>query len=127
MKQVYLSSLIFSQENGKDGKIIEVSLISVILQNFVTKQVLFGSFMSKENLIETMETGYVILFSRSRNKRWFKGETSGDKLELISIKVNCNCDQLLIEAKPVSGVCHKKNDDGNSYPTCFFRELKLSK
>lgn len=102
----------------------EGGLVDVILQNYITKEVLFGASMSKETLEETIEKGVVVLFSRSRRKRWLKGETSGNFLKVVNILLNCEKNQLLIQVVPVGrGVCHKINNDGIAKPSCFFRLL----
>ena len=99
-------------------------LINVILQNNITKDVLYGASMSKETLKETMEIGYVVLYSRSRKCRWFKGETSGNKLKVVSIYLNCDNDQLRIMVEPEGeGVCHEKDEHGKYRPTCFFKPV----
>lgn len=102
----------------------EGALVDVILQNYITKEVLFGASMSKETLEETIEKGVVVLFSRSRRKRWLKGETSGNFLKFVNILLNCEKNQLLIQVLLVSkGVCHKTNNDGTAKPSCFYRLL----
>lgn len=99
-------------------------LVDVILQNYFTKQVLFGASMTKETLEETIQRGIVILFSKSRNVRWIKGETSGDYLKVVSMTVNCHKDHLLIQVLPVGkGVCYKKTKTGRTRAGCFYRVL----
>jgi phosphoribosyl-AMP cyclohydrolase len=84
-------------------------LIDVILQNHLNSQVLYGASMNQQNFEETLKTGFVVLYSKSRKTRWLKGETSGDKLKVVKIFLNCNNDQLLIQVIPIGvGVCHEK-------------------
>ncbi len=76
-------------------------------------------YMNREAFHKTLETGHVTFFSRSRQKLWTKGETSGHFLELVSIHTDCDADALLVEANPIGpGVCH------NGYESCFYRTLQ---
>lgn len=75
-------------------------------------------YMNREAFANTIETGRVTFFSRSRNKLWTKGETSGNYLLLKSIAADCDGDALLVEAEPIGpGVCHE------GYESCFYRTL----
>ncbi len=99
-------------------------LIKVILQNYLTKEVLYGASMSEEAFRETMEKGLVVLYSKTEKGRWLKGETSGDKLRVVKIFLNCNCDQLLIQVIPLGqGVCHEKDAFDRARSTCFSKLL----
>lgn len=99
-------------------------LISVILQNYQTKEVLYGASMNKFTLAETIEIGLVVLYSKTAKDRWLKGETSGDKLKVVKVFLNCNSDQLLIQVIPLGqGVCHEKDASGKTKPTCFSKLL----
>ena len=113
----------FEKSKHRDGTKAP-ALINGILQNKKTKQVLYGASMSSKTLDETMETGFVVLYSRSRKCRWFKGETSGNTLKVIDIYLNCDNDQLLIMVEPQGeGVCHEKDSEGKYKPTCFSKFL----
>lgn len=92
-------------------------LIPSIVQDFNNKEVLMLGYMNKESLKLTMETGTTWFYSRSRQKLWNKGETSGNFHEVISIKYDCDMDSLLVEVIPNGPTCHT----GNS--SCFFRNL----
>lgn len=85
-------------------------LIPVIIQDCYTRKVLMLGFMNKEAYNKTIETGKVTFFSRSRNSLWTKGETSGNFLNVVSIKSDCDNDTLLIQAKPEGPVCHTGTD-----------------
>ena len=75
-------------------------------------------FMNEEAFRKTVETGYVTFFSRSRNKLWLKGETSGHRLVVKEISTDCDRDALLIKVEALGpGVCHE------GYESCFFRRL----
>ena len=85
-------------------------LIPAIIQDCQTRKVLMLGFMNKEAYEKTIETGKVTFFSRSRQSLWTKGETSGNFLNVVSVKANCDNDTLLIQAKPEGPVCHTGTD-----------------
>lgn len=76
-------------------------------------------FLNSESLTLTQRSGEVHFFSRSRNKLWKKGETSGHLLKVKEVRVDCDADALLIRVEAIGpGVCHE------GYRSCFFRELR---
>ncbi len=81
-------------------------LVPVIVQDNTTMQVLMLGFMNAEALSKTEQEGRVTFFSRSRNKLWTKGETSGNYLYVKEIRADCDSDSLLILADPAGPVCH---------------------
>jgi len=94
----------FSKTNG---------LVPVIIQNYQNQQVLMLGYMNEEAFAKTKAEGKVTFFSRSKNRLWTKGETSGNFLNVISMKMDCDADTLLIRAIPTGPVCHTGAD------TCF--------
>ena len=88
-------------------------LIPAIIQDSCTGKVLMLGFMNEEALAKTQEIGKVTFYSRSKNRLWTKGETSGNFLNVVSIAADCDNDTLLIKVKPVGPVCHTGSD------TCF--------
>jgi len=99
----------FEKENG---------LIPAIVQDHLNGEVLMLGFMNREALAKTQETGFVTFFSRSRKKIWTKGESSGQKLLLRDLRVDCDGDALLVRAELAGGaVCHE------GYRSCFFRQI----
>ena len=91
-------------------------LVPAVIQDSKTLEVLMIGFMNDEALVKTRETGYVVFFSRSRNQLWLKGESSGHKLQVVSIKTDCDRDTILVLVNPLGpGVCHE------GYESCFFR------
>ncbi|MBR5240573.1 MAG: bifunctional phosphoribosyl-AMP cyclohydrolase/phosphoribosyl-ATP diphosphatase HisIE [Muribaculaceae bacterium] len=88
-------------------------LIPAIIQDSCTGKVLMLGFMNEEALAKTEETGKVTFYSRTKNRLWTKGETSGNFLNVVSIAADCDNDTLLIKVKPVGPVCHTGSD------TCF--------
>ena len=90
-------------------------LLPAVIQDSKTRQVLMLGFMNDQALKMTRETGCVVFFSRSRNRIWLKGESSGHKLNVVSISTDCDRDTLLILVEPIGpGVCHE------GYESCFF-------
>ena len=85
-------------------------LIPAIIQDSETKNVLMLGYMNEESLQKTIETQKVTFFSRSKQRLWTKGEESGNFLNLVSIKNDCDSDTLLIQAKPVGPTCHTGAD-----------------
>ncbi len=81
-------------------------LIPAIIQNSKTKEVLMLGYMNEEAFNQTVATGNVTFFSRSRNEIWVKGETSGNFLRLKDWKLDCDQDSLLIQADPDGPTCH---------------------
>lgn len=93
-------------------------LIPAIIQDSETKNVLMLGYMNEESIKKTIETQKVTFFSRSKQRLWTKGEESGNFLNLVSIKNDCDGDTLLIQARPVGPTCHTGAD------TCWQEENK---
>jgi phosphoribosyl-AMP cyclohydrolase len=93
-------------------------LIPAVVQDDQTGEVLMVGFMNQESLEKTVATGYTTFFSRTRNALWTKGETSGNRLRVNRLLVDCDEDTLLIKATPEGDrkVCH------TGQRTCFFRD-----
>ena len=94
-------------------------LLPVIIQNGDTQQVLMLGYMNEEALQKTQEKNVVTFFSRSKNKLWTKGETSGNFLKVVSIKEDCDQDALLIKVLPNGPTCH------NGTTSCFDNEPQI--
>jgi phosphoribosyl-AMP cyclohydrolase len=93
-------------------------LVAVVVQDYVTQRVLMVGFMNEEAWKRTRETGFVTFYSRSRNKLWMKGETSGHRLVVKEMRTDCDRDAVLISAEALGpGVCH------NGFESCFYRRL----
>lgn len=103
-------------------------LIPAIIQDKYTRKVLMLGFMNKEAYEKTLETGKVTFFSRTRNRLWTKGEESGNFLNVVSVKEDCDKDTLLIEVNPVGAVCHTGADtcwgEKNEEPVMFLKLLQ---
>ncbi len=104
MEKQIIEKLDFEKGNG---------LLPAIIQDFETSKVLMLGYMDREALDKTIADQRVTFFSRSKNRLWTKGETSGNFLELKSIQADCDNDSLLIKVKPKGVVCHTGSD------TCF--------
>jgi len=103
-------------------------LVPAIIQDFVTRQVLMLGYMNKEAYEKTVETGKATFFSRTKNRLWTKGEESGNFLNVISIKNDCDNDTLLIKVRPDGPTCHKGTDtcwdETNEQSFGFLSELE---
>jgi phosphoribosyl-ATP pyrophosphohydrolase/phosphoribosyl-AMP cyclohydrolase len=88
-------------------------LVPAVIQDATTGCVLMLGYMNSEALEETKKTGKVHFFSRSKNRLWMKGESSGNILEFVSVSVDCDADSLLIQARPQGPTCH------NGTRSCF--------
>jgi len=91
-------------------------LVPVIIQDYLNLKVLMLGYMNQEAFDKTLQEKRVIFFSRSKNRFWTKGETSGHFLELMDWKLDCDSDTILIKAKPLGPTCHKGTT------TCFAEE-----
>lgn len=103
-------------------------LVPAIIQDADTAKVLMLGFMDREAYDKTMETGKVTFFSRTRNRLWTKGEESGNFLNVVSVKADCDHDTLLIQVHPAGPVCHTGTDtcwgEKNEQPVMFLNELQ---
>lgn len=86
------------------------NLVPVIVQDAITKNVLMLGFMNEEAITKTQTTGKVTFFSRSKNRLWTKGEETGNYLNVVSLKADCDNDTLLIQVNPEGPTCHKGTD-----------------
>lgn len=85
-------------------------LVPAIIQDATTKNVLMLGYMNEEAFSKTQETQKVTFFSRTKNRLWTKGEESGNFLNLVDVKLDCDNDALLIQVNPVGPTCHKGSD-----------------
>lgn len=114
-----------SLDFGKLSKVGQTgqNVIPVVLQHADTGDVLYVAYANDEALKATLETRTAVLWSTSRNELWHKGATSGDVLELVDVRVNCEQNSLLYRVRPRGGVCHTKDESGNTRPVCYYRKL----
>jgi phosphoribosyl-AMP cyclohydrolase len=100
----------FSKLNG---------LVPAVIQDAESAEVLMVGFMNETALAETRRTGFATFFSRTRNTLWMKGETSGNRLQVIDLLIDCDEDTVLVKVKRLGdgNVCH------TGERTCFFTKL----
>lgn len=98
-------------------------LVPVILQHYVTKQVLMLGFMNEEAFNKTMEENVVTFYSRSKQRLWTKGESSGHTQQVVTIHTDCDNDAILIEVIPNGPTCHTGNQSCFSTKTHFAVQL----
>ena len=98
-------------------------VLPVVLQHADTGEVLYIGYANKRALDETLRSRQAVLWSTSRNELWHKGATSGDFLDLVDVRVNCEQNSLLYRVRPRSGVCHTKDASGAARKRCYYREV----
>jgi len=103
-------------------------LVPAVIQDATTKNVLMLGYMNEEAFNKTKDTKLVTFFSRTKNRLWTKGEESGNVLNLVDIKLDCDNDTLLIQVNPKGPTCHKGSDtcwnDANSENFGFISKLE---
>lgn len=106
------SDMDFSKLNG---------LVPAVIQDDGDGEVLMVGFMDQQALDRTIRSGYATFFSRSRGKLWMKGETSGNRLQVVRMLVDCDDDSVLVRVRRLGdgNVCH------TGERSCFFRELEV--
>lgn len=101
-----------------DKYFVKSELIPAVIQEEGTGEVLMLAYMNKESFAKTLETGYTWFYSRSRQKLWNKGETSGHLQKVVSIHGDCDDDTLLIKVIQTGPACH------TGAHSCFFNKIK---
>ena len=110
MNRINIKELDFSKGNG---------LIPVVVQESSTKEVLMLAYVNEESLNQTLKTGFAHYWSRSRNKLWKKGESSGHVQKIVDVLVDCDNDTILYNVEQTGPACH------TGTKTCFEKEFKL--
>lgn len=95
-------------------------LIPAIVQDYKTREVLMMAYMNMDSLKESIKVGKTCFWSRSRQKYWIKGETSGHFQLIKSIAVDCDLDTLLIKVRQIGAACHTNKK------SCFYRKIEKS-
>lgn len=98
-------------------KFDDKGLVCTIIQDEKGNEVLMVAFMNKESLEETLTTGKTCFYSRSRQKLWRKGESSGHIQKVKEVYIDCDGDAILIKVEQIGGACH------TGYRSCFFRKV----
>ena len=109
------------QKVGQTG----AQVVPVVVQDAETREVLVVAYANEQALRYSQEHGIAAFWSTSRNELWVKGATSGDTLELIEVRVNCEQNSLLYLVRPLGeGVCHTKGADGRARSSCYYRRIQ---
>ena len=99
-------------------------VVPVVLQDADSGDVLFIGYANEEAYRATIERKSAVLYSTSREQLWHKGATSGDLLDLVEVRVNCEQNSLLYRVRKAgAGVCHTRDQSGNTRPTCYYRTV----
>lgn len=104
---------------GKGLKLDDKGLVAAIVQDVNTNQVLMLGYMNKESAELTLNTGSVWFYSRSRQELWNKGATSGNKLMVKEVWLDCDNDAILVKAEPMGPTCH------TGETSCFYEPLTM--
>ena len=102
----------------------EAAVIPVAVQDADSKEVLIIAYANQEALAYTLTHGVAAFWSTSRNELWVKGATSGDTLELVEVRVNCEQNSVLYLVRPLgAGACHTKDAEGVARAGCYYRRI----
>ncbi|PQJ33535.1 phosphoribosyl-AMP cyclohydrolase [Salinibacter sp. 10B] len=96
----------------------EAGLVPAIVQDASTDQVLMMAYMTAETLRDTLDSGRMVYWSRSRQERWVKGQTSGHTQMVQEVRLDCDGDTLLFKVEQEGGACH------TGYESCFYRRVE---
>ncbi len=106
---------------------LDTPALPVAVQDADTLEVIMIAYLSPGALAETARTGRAVFYSTSRQQLHRKGETSGDVLEVVGLRANCDLNSVLMEVRKLgSGACHERDSNGAHYTSCFSRELAPS-
>lgn len=118
--------LLLQLDYGKLGSVAATGqqVIPVVLQHAESGEVLFIGYANELAVRTTLEERVAVLWSTSRNELWRKGATSGDVLELVDVRVNCEQNSVLYRVVPArGGVCHTTASGGSTRSTCYYRSI----
>ena len=108
---------------GGERPLVDPGVIPVAVQNADTKEVILVAYTNEYAMKQSFEKRKLVLWSTSRNKLWFKGETSGETFDLLEAYVNCEQNSLLYIVRPCrGGICHTKNAAG-APRNCYYRRI----
>lgn len=100
------------------------AVLPVVVQDAETGEILTLAYANEVALRETLARRFAVFWSTSRNELWVKGATSGDHLELVDVRVNCEQNSLLYRVRRTTGgACHTCGADGAARPTCYYRRV----
>jgi phosphoribosyl-AMP cyclohydrolase len=119
------SELLLDFDKLKQVARARASVLPVAVQDADSKEVIIVAYANQEALQYTVEHGVAAFWSTSRDELWVKGATSGDTLEIVEIRVNCEQNSLLYLVRPLGdGACHTKGRDGKARRTCYYRSIQ---
>ena len=109
----------------KKVALTEAAVVPVAVQDADSKDVLIIAYANETALAYTLEHGVAAFWSTSRNELWVKGATSGDTLEVVEVRVNCEQNSLLYMVRLLgAGACHTKDAEGRTRASCYYRRLQ---
>lgn len=117
-KWVFMEQTEFFENFAKNIKYDDKGLVTAVIQDIYNNEVLMVGYMNQAAVVLTLKGPYVTFYSRSRQKMWVKGESSGHTQEVKEIYFDCDKDCLLIKVKQNVAACHV------GYRTCFYRQIK---
>ena len=101
------------------------SVLPVAVQDAHTKEVLIVAYANRQAVEYTLEHGLAAFWSTSRDQLWVKGATSGDTLQIVEVRVNCEQNSLLYIVRPLGeGACHTKGSRGKARKSCYYRSIE---
>lgn len=109
------------QKVGQSG----ADVVPVVVQDADSREVLVVAYANQQALDYTLAQRIAAFWSTSRDELWIKGATSGDKLEVVDVRVNCEQNSLLYLVRPLGeGVCHTRGADGRARASCYYRRIR---
>ena len=103
----------------------DAAVVPVAVQDADSKDVLIIAYANETALAYTLEHGVAAFWSTSRNELWVKGATSGDTLQVVEVRVNCEQNSLLYMVRLLgAGACHTKDAEGRTRASCYYRRLR---
>ena len=99
-------------------------LVPAVVQNAATDEVLMLGWVNLEAWEHTLSSGFATFWSTSRNELWEKGATSGDRMRIVEVRVDCDEDAVLYRVEAVGGACHTTNQTGKTRSSCFYRRVE---
>lgn len=104
----------------------ENGLVPAIVQEAETLQILMMAYINREAFQETIQSGFATFWSRSRKELWKKGETSGNRMQVVEVRVDCDQDCVIyLVTRTQGGACHTKNVSGQYRKSCFYRKVDV--
>lgn len=119
------ADLILDFDKLKKVALADASVVPVAVQDADSKDVLIIAYANEAALAYTLEHGIAAFWSTSRNELWVKGATSGDTLQVVEVRVNCEQNSMLYIVKLLgTGACHTKDASGQTRASCYYRRLR---